>query len=377
MGMDLTNPLSTILDDKTNLDEWQNRDGPMFGEQYSTFPEWQKLTNPDWLPGVLASDLTRLVWIGPNNKWWELAGPFRGKQGVIAINAITGLGMVPFEHKYSEGPYLPGATLERVDIRKRLINFGVIINPNTNIMQAHHRSSAGRYRQIERSFWTSFSKEMPGFFGIWTRHTGWRWIKCILEPSTKDNYELDPAAFKNNAAKYDVSLVAVDPYFYKYPLYKTWKAEPGKTAKDKDGFWVGDLKLSNRGTVSAAPLYLITCPGQAKLCDGPERMVTMGKTVSADDYYMVDTAENAKTVNGSTDPVDNAFYRFIRQAGLADFFLHDLAAQGLPLWRRWDDPQIFDFEVAPMSNVSLRVAHNYPNAEITAIIPQRFEMAWG
>jgi hypothetical protein len=359
-------------------DDWMYRGNsgqlePIYQPQNPRWPGWQKNTSWNWASAMLTSEATKMVWVGPNLKWWDLAGNLRGRQGVIATNEITGIGDAPFEHKYLEGPYVPGASLERTDIKKRVIGFGAIINPNTNRMDKRQYNSSFKYRYLEQQWWESWSKDKFGYLGFFTRATGWRWIKCVLETDTNGKFSLDPVAYKNNSAQYDMSVVAVDPYFYKLPLFKTWKNDP---TLFRDGWGTGKITVANRGSLEASPIYIVTAPGQAQIGDGPERMIMMPETSTADKYYMVDTSPNAKTLNGAVDPIDNPFYRLIRQAGLVDYFLHDIAAQGLPLWRRWDNPVEFDYAIGPKSAVTVNVAHNYPDAEITMIVPQRFESAW-
>lgn len=365
-------------------DDWMQRNDstgelqPIYQPQNPRWPGWQKNTNWEWATQMLTAESTKMVWVGPNLKWWDLAGNLRGRQGVIATNEITGVGLAPWEHKFSEGPYIAGAQLERTDIRKRIITFGAILNPNQNRMDKRKYNSSFKYRRIETEWWQSFSKEKFGYLGFFTRSTGWRWIKCILNSdSSSGSHSLDPVAHGNNSVTYDMSLVAVDPYFYKLPFYKTWNNTPELIARGKDGFGEGRITLANRGTIATSPLYIVTCPGQAILGDGPDRMIEMVETSTADKYYMVDTNENMKTITGATDPVDNPFYRFIRQAGLADFFLHDLAAQGLPLWRRWDEPMEFEYAAGAGQAITARVKHDYPDGEVTMILPQRYETAWG
>lgn len=372
-----TIPIDLPSDDYApSMDDWMSREGPIFQPQNPRWPGWQKNTNWNWASRLLTAEATKIVWVGPNLRWWDLAGNLRGRQGAALVNEITGLGIAPFEHKYSEGPYVPGATLERTDIKKRIITFGVILNPNANRLDKRQFNTSFKYRFIERIWWESFHKSKFGYLGVFTRSTGWRWVKCVLEPTTNDTHSLDPVAFNNNGAQYDMSLVAVDPYFYKMPLFRTWKSDNSKILASSDGFAEGQITVANRGTVIASPLYIVTCPGQAMIGDGPERVIPMPKTSTADKFYMVDTNENVKTITGAVDPVDNPFYRFIRQAGLVDFFLHDIAAQGLPLWRRWENPVEFDYAIGPQQAATVKVRHDYPSGEITMIVPQRFESAW-
>lgn len=362
-------------------DDWMKRPDtggplePIYQPQNPRWPGWQKNTSWSWASSMLTSEATKIVWVGPNLKWWDLAGNLRGRQGVILTNEVTGVGLAPWEHKFSEGPYIAGAQLERTDIRKRIITFGVHLNPNSNRLDKRLYSSSFKYRSLEREWWASFSREQFGYLGFWTRYTGWRWIKCILNSdSSSGSHALDPVAFKNNGAKYNMSLVAVDPYFYKPPLFRTWNNSLDQMV---DGWGKGQITVANRGTVDCSPLYLVSAPGQARIGDGPDRLVDMPETSTADKYYMVDTNENVRTVSGAVDPVDNPFYRFIVQSGLGNFFMHDLKSQGKPLWRRWKNPVEFDYKVAPESAVTVNVQHDYPSASITMIMPQRYESAWG
>jgi hypothetical protein len=358
-------------------DDWNNRKGPIFWPQNPRFPGWQKNTSWDWAHRKLTAEETKIVWVGPNLKWWDLAGNLAGRQGIIATNVLSGVGMIPFEHKYSEGPYVEGATLERTDIKKRIIKFGVRLQPNANARADAKFTSSFKYRYLENLWWSSWSKDRFGYLGFFTRATGWRWIKCVLESDTNGDFDLDPVAFRNNSAIYDMSVVAVDPYFYKMPYVRTWKNDPVKVEVDGTGFGSGFISLANRGTVISHPKFIVTCPGHARVADGPDRLIDLPDTTVADKFYMVDTAPNELAIQGSVDPVDNPWYRFIRQAGLLDYFLHDIAIQGLPLWQRWENPVIFDYAVGPFSSVTAKVQHNYPNAEITMIMPQRYEAAWG
>lgn len=361
-----------------NRDDWKRGQGkPIFWPQNTRFPGWQKNTSWDWAARKLTAEETKIVWVGPNLKWWDLAGNLAGRQGIIATNELSGVGLIPFEHKYSEGPYVEGATLERTDIKKRIIKFGVQIQPNRNARQDAKFTSSFKYRYLESLWWSSWSKDRFGYLGFFTRATGWRWIKCVLESDTNGSFGLDPVAFRNNSAIYDMSVVAVDPYFYKMPYARTWKNDPTKVEVDGTGFATGNISLANRGSVISHPKFIVTCPGHARVSDGPNNLIDLPETSVADKFYMVDTAPNELALQGSVDPVDNPWYRFVRQAGLLDYFLHDIAIQGLPIWQRWENPVVFDYAVGPMTAVTAKVQHDYPNAEITMIMPQRYEMAWG
>jgi hypothetical protein len=288
-------------------------------------------------------------------------------------SVVGGIQHLPFIQLFSEGPYMPGAELERVDVKKREFSIGVIVNPNSNAQDPLRHTTAHRYRMVESKWWKAWSRTENGWLGVYTRWTGWRWVKVILAPMDT-TFDLDPAAYGNNGQKYDMKLVACDPYYHKPSFSMTWKNTIDRVTMRAKGDHV--FTIANRGTAEAWASFLVD-PGQCYIQDGmTDRMVQMPIVYASDGYMMVQTDPNERTVVGANDPVDNAFYRFIRQAALLEFFLHDIADQGEPIWMRWTEPTVFTSPIPPKTVANIRVTHDQPDAAVTCIMPQAYETGW-
>jgi hypothetical protein len=100
-------------------------------------------------------------------------------------------------------------------------------------------------------------------------------------------------------------------------------------------------------------------------------MVQLPTLQESDGYVLVDTDPANRTLTGTSDPVDNIFYSVIRQSRILDFFLHDIDALGLPVWRRANGLQ-FKSQIPPRTIANITVKHDNPTGAITVMIPQRY-----
>jgi hypothetical protein len=138
---------------------------------------------------------------------------------------------------------------------------------------------------------------------------------------------MDPAAMNNNVQKWDMQLMAVNPWYAKRTLVEKWIAH--QETVTANGFDEETITIANRGHLPVWPLFIYTGPGTAWVQDGmTTKMIQLPKLSAADKYGLVDTDPSHRTLTGATDPVDNIFYQIIRQSKILDFFLHDVEAQG-------------------------------------------------
>ena len=79
-------------------------------------------------------------------------------------------------------------------------------------------------------------------------------------------------------------------------------------------------------------------------------------------------------MTAATDPVDPLFYRIARNSQLLDFFLHDLTVSTLPVWRRFNGRFSVPWPAKTINRI--KVQHSNPAGTITAIMPQKFGMAY-
>lgn len=360
---------------KYELDAYGN---PLYPAENPTHPSWRRLAQWNDLGRngeYLRSTQTKWVYVHPtNNKVWHLAGPGRGREGVVLARELEGVMHPEFEIKYSEGPYLIGANPERVDYKKRTISLGVVIQPNLNAERPEN-SNPFSYRLIEDSWWSSWSETVPGFLGSFTRTHGWRWLKVVLGEASKTAVSIDPVAHNNNMMQWNMVLHAPWPFYSKRALTKTWKATSDSV---RDGVCQGIIKIANRGTWEAWPKYLITGHGDVTIQDGTEgKMIALPRFYSTDgSYMMVDTDPTKRTITTEKDPVDDQLYRYLRNSQLLDLLLHDDTSSRLPAQRRIPGGIGFDGKIEPRSVANIKVSHSNPTGTITCVMPQSYRMAW-
>ena len=345
---------------------------------------------------------TKVVYIGiaradGQRSWWDLHGSQMGKQGVVLAPQVFGLFHNPFEQLFSEGPYQVGAHYERTDYQKREVNIQVHINvgkPDTIF----------RYRMIEQRWWESWSAKDEGYLGVFTRTHGWRFLKVRLAESPKTQFELDPQAYDNNFMSWDMNIVATQPYWAKRTEVATWKnlgegdggipqtpweelqeyledlleatvkgmssLIPGMTIGE------GNLVLPNRSSIPVWPKFLVSSPGIACIQDGPGGpMIELPLLTPDDGVILVDTDPTARTLTAATDPVDPLFMRLARNSALLDFILHDILVSTMPVWRRFYGR--FTTPWPAQTICRIKVQHTNAGAQVSGLMPQLFERAWG
>lgn len=328
-------------------------------------------TDFDRLPPALRGENTHMIYIAPNGKVFNLAGPGRGRQGVRLAKSLLGDQNWPFQLLYTEFPYLQGAQIERVNVRARMFSLGIIIGNHAPPMTEY------QFRMAEDNWWGGQDENKDGWVGFYTRYTGWRFVPVRPDNTVITPTSMDSTAYGNNAAQYDLTWIGARPWFTKPALYRTWKARESGPPVTSGGLfdtpvYTGTLPIANRGDLPSYVTYLVSSPGEAAVQDNnSDRMVPLPYTSKQDGTYMCDTEPGHRTLTATTDPVDNIFYKIARASKVLDFLLHDLTSLGLPLQLRFN--RRFMFAIPPRTEVTFGVQHTNPNAQITAFVPQRFK----
>lgn len=333
------------------------------------------------LPSPLQGMGTTVVYIDPTNNLHTLAGPLAGLEGTRLATQIYGDQQWPFAQVLSNSPYVMGAEIHRQNIPERKFNLGIIIGRHNPPMTEYE------YRIAEDFWWAGQDESNDGWLGIYTRFSGWRWIPVRPDETVKTPQPMDPSAYGNNASKWDITWVAVRPWFTKPALYKTWQAStagapvppPGTNLlgglADQligDVYYSGTLPVANRGDLPAYVQYIVSSPGQAIVQDGAStRMVSMPDNAASTGTYLIDTAPTARTLTAANDPQDNLLFELIRQSAVLDFFLSGVANEGLPLQLEFTNR--FIYSIPPQTVQQFSVYHSDPGGVITAIVPQAYK----
>jgi hypothetical protein len=330
------------------------------GKELEVWQNWNTATAAMHLPHH--GEATTWMYIGPNGARFDLEGRFRGRQGVRIAPELGGAYHLPFEHLFTESAYQIGSTYERSNINKRVMQIGVILGGA--------KTSAHAYRMIESHWWAAWPHDKPGWLGCHTRFGGWRWAQVMLAEPVKGSVKMDPVLHGNNIQRWDMTIVAPKPWYAKRTLVTTWNAHPATVAER--GYDQETIAIANRGHLADWPLFLVKGPGKAWVSDGmTNRLVQLPTLQESDGYVLVDTDPASRTLTGSADPVDNAFYELIRSSRILDFLLHDIGTMGLPVWRRANGIR-FTSQVPPGTIANITVKHDHPAGAITVLMPQRY-----
>ncbi|MGH3956480.1 MAG: hypothetical protein ACRDTI_20840 [Mycobacterium sp.] len=330
--------------------------------KYMSEQEQFMYTNWNTLPKQLKSEETRWVAIDCNGYRWDLAGPLAGRQGVVFGEELQGHLGIPFEHLLTESAYQIGATYERTNILKRIINAGILIGA---VGGRGRPLNAHQYRMVESRWWSGWPIGQTGWLGSHTWLHGWRWIPVMWGEPLKNSQKKDATYAGNNCASYDMQFLAVRPWYSKRVLI-----EPFTARTDGDS---RTIAIANRGDMPQWYKALYSGPGQAWVQDGmlSDRQIELPEITAKDGPVLCDTDEAARTLTASSDPVDNEFYRLVRSAKILDFFLHDIGELGLPVWRRASDVR-FTSMIPPRTIANIKVKHSKAGGTVHVMMPQWF-----
>jgi hypothetical protein len=316
-------------------------------------------------PEYLAALNTVMVYIDPNSNTFHLNGPLAGREGVRIGEQMQGEQHIPFTQVLIEGAFQKGATIQRTNVEKRLINFRVQIGgPGMNNYT---------YRMCEERWWAGQIEDQPGWLGVFTRLSGWRWIQVWPYRTINTTQAQDPVAYGNNFAMWDIDWIAPFPYYAKPAVWRQWSAQTAGP-KNSDGYYSGNLVLANRGDVESHIYYLVSGAGLCKVQDNnSDSMVTLPEIFSTDGVVLCNTDPGQRTMTAQNDPQDNAFFKIARASNVLNFFLAGVADAGEPIWQRAYTR--FLYATPPATATHFTVWHTNHNATITAVLPQYFRRA--
>jgi hypothetical protein len=308
----------------------------------------------------------QIVHIAPNGNVTHLHGPGAGMEGVVLSLQVQGEQHLPFEQVIMESAFQWGSTIERTNYPQRLINLRVQIGGTLNGFQYNGYS----YQLVDNRWWAGQDETQDGWLGIYTRWTGWRWVPVRPMKTVDTAQKLEPQAYGNNMAIWDINWVSQRPYYTKTSLFKTWSASNGSIGSD--GLYSGSLILANQADMQTYVEYIINGAGTAYVQDNnSSTLVQLPPMFASDGPGLCDTDPQERTLTAANDPIDSLFYQYLRSSTVLTFLLSNTSTLGEPWWQR--GYVRFTNSVPPQTVTTLNVAHTNPNATITAILTQRYK----
>lgn len=329
---------------------------------YTVAQHLSSLTTLEQFPEFLAALQTQVIYIDPKGNVFHLNGALAGLEGVTLGEQMQGEQHIPFTQVLIEGAFQVGATIQRTNYDKRLINFRIQVGrPGMNNYT---------YRMCEERWWDGQDETQPGWLGIFTRLSGWRWAQVQPFKTVDTAQQKDPVAYGNNFAVWDINWIAPFPYYCKPALYKSWTASTAGP-KGTDGFYTGNIVLANRGDLPSHIYYLINGSGYCELQDNnSDTMVALPVIEPSDGLVLCNTDPAQQTLTAQHDPQDNFFYDIARSSGLLNFLLSGIDQSDEPIWQRGYTR--FVNTVPGQTATHFTVKHSNPNATITAYVPQYY-----
>lgn len=334
-------------------------------------------------------------WIGSDGRVWPLTGLDAGAEGAFVVGDIDGLVHVPFEGIWTKPAYGPPRFERTIDGRREVaFQLGL------------YSDEALGWFDTESRWWSGCRKDATGYFSVTTLRHGELWMpmqlldtpKATLSPTIERRY--------NRALIHNVVL-AVDGE----PRWRRPDVAPAPWVRPPGAIDRGYIRVANRGTEPAWPIFFLDAPGKVSLPDGPNAFTSdrynplddwprLGelfglplidsvldrytRTRAANmidipelqpgEHAIIDTDPTHRIAVTILDPVDNIVKRFIRNSELLDWLTGHYGDTGLPLIQRMKG-QGFSVPIPPHSVATLPVMHSRAGAKIAVQLPQRFESA--
>lgn len=328
--------------------------------QYMTPAALANYQNFSHLPKQLKGLDTTIIHVAPSGNITHLSGPNEGQEGVHLYQNLQGEHQLPFEQVILESAFQWGATIQRTNYQKRLINLRVAIYANSEY----------EYLICDNRWWDGQDETQDGWLGVYTRWSGWRWIPVRPYKTVDTTQQLDPQAYGNNCAIWDITWICPRPWYSQPSLFDTWSAQ-GAT-KGADGYYRGTLVLANQGTMQTYVEYLINGAGTCQVQDNNSNtMVTLPELFDTDGPGLCDTDPQERTLTAANDAFDDQYYQLAQASNVLSFFLSGTNPSTQHWWQRGYTR--FVYNVPPLTVMQFNVAHTNPAATITVILKQRFK----
>lgn len=312
-------------------------------------------------------------WVGSTDDVFHISGFMEGAEGVFISGPIKGLVHRPFKSIWHEPAY--GAPrFERTVDERREISCRIAICSDSEF----------GWQDTETKWWNGCNGDTPGWWTCFTRRTGELYLPMQLAEAVQTELTEDPG-YTNHVQEWDILLAADGEPRWRMPdlqpadwvndlsVTTTVKRDDSLLAPDVT-VGVGKLRVANRGTASAWPVFTVTAPGRCWLPDGASgRMIRVPK-LKRGEHIIVDTNPENRIAISAIDPVDDWTKQIVRNSELLRWLFGQYGDNGISVLERFHG-QGFTEPIAPGSVVTLPVYHDREGARVSVRLPQLYERA--
>ena len=325
------------------------------------------------LPGHLRAAGMSNKWIGSTDDVFHISGFNEGAEGVFISGPIKGLVHRPFKSIWHEPAYGAPRFERTVDERREIATRIAICS-----------DSEFGWQDTETKWWNGCNGDSPGWWCTFTRRTGELYLPMQLAEAVQTELTEDPG-YSNHVQEWDILLAADGEPRWRMPdiqpadwvnnlsVTTTVKRDESPLAPDVT-VGVGKLRVANRGTAPAWPVFTVSAPGRCWLPDGASgRMIRVPKLGNGE-HIIVDTNPENRIAISALDPVDDWTKQVVRNSELLTWLFGQYGQSGVSVLERFNG-QGFTQPIAPGTVATLPVYHDTENARISVRIPQLYERA--
>jgi hypothetical protein len=330
------------------------------------------------LPDYRAYNNINIGWTGNDDapRRWNISGANEGAQGAIITGSIKGMVHVPFKGVWHSPAYGPPRFERTVDERREI---------STRIMTMS--DSEYGWFDTESHWWNGMTGDKPGYWDIFTRRRGQMYIPMQLLDAVETELEVDPTSLGNNCQEWDVLLAADGEPRWRVPDFRPpeWVAKfntPIVQMKRDDSVFapninvrVGKLRVYNKGTIPAWPVYVVSAPGRCWLPDGASGRMIRVPQLYEGETCLIDTDPSHRIAISEKDPTPNWLLSILSNIELLQWLgITDADSPTETVLERFNG-QGFNEPIAPGAQVTLPILHSQVGARVSVRLPQRFERA--
>lgn len=194
---------------------------------------------------------------------WDIS---HGREGVILLAGLRGLGSPEYEFYEDEYPGVPGSRHRKAVAVTREVFWPTRVR---NVLGTHHGSTG--FQELDVAWWRTLDPDRTGIWKVYHPTNGsYRSLRCRFV--SDGPYVVDTDPLLTGREVYGITLRANQPLWEGQPVTESWEADPPKPAfigpddpepgvvRLSSSFTLDDAVMTNPGQVDAFPTWYVKGP---------------------------------------------------------------------------------------------------------------------